>query len=194
MSLIRLYEVALDTKPYPLPSVALIRATVILEHLILKSPHNYEALLLLTRIYLLLGAGSLALKSFSKLAVKQTQYETVAHNLFTRLSTIHPHAAPPFDDSESKDVDPQIALRKALLFYRGSETSIPHARKTGLEYGSYVNVEQSIGFEKSLQNSVCKKMWALEVRRMQRLVGGPSADQYDHIGELHFCCCVEFAG
>ena len=188
MSLIRLHEVDLETKPYPLPSVAIIRATVILENLVLKSPHNYEALLLLTRLYLLLGAGSLALRSFSRLAVKQIQYETVAHNLFTRLATIHPHSAPPFDDSESKDIDPQIALRQALKFYRGSETSIPYARRTGLEHGSYVNVEQSIDFEKALHSSICRKMWALEARRIQRLVGGPSASQYDDIGGFTPCC------
>jgi N-terminal acetyltransferase B complex non-catalytic subunit len=183
MSLIRLHEKLEEANECPLPSAALIQAAGILEHLILKSPHNYEALLLLVRIYLLLGAGSLSIKAFSKLTVKQMQYETVAHNLFTRLSTIHPHSGPPSETLESKDTDPQMAMRQALKFYRGSEASISHARKTGLDNGSYVNVEKSIGFQASLQNSICRRMWALETRRIQRMVGGPSIAQYDSIGE-----------
>lgn len=184
MALMRLYEPDTKDKSSTLPSPVLVQAAGILEHLILKSPHNYEALLLLVRIYLLLGAGSEALKSFPKLSVKQMQYETVAHNLFTRLATIHPHAAPPFEGLELKDVDPQMAMRQALLFYRGSESSIPYACKTGLENGSYVNVQKTIDFQKSLENSICRRMWALETRRMQRMIGGPGTSQYDHIGKF----------
>ncbi|KAM5438271.1 hypothetical protein MferCBS31731_005132 [Microsporum ferrugineum] len=159
----------------------LVQAAGILEHLLLKSPHNYEALLLLVRIYLLLGAGSLALRRFSKLSVKQIQYETVAHNLFTRLATIHPQTAPPSIDLDRKDYDPQMGLRQALTFYRNAEGATTYSQSTGLEHGSYINVEGSIELRNDLKNSLCRKMWALEVRRIQRLVGGPSTSQYDKI-------------
>ncbi|OAT05409.1 cytoskeleton organization protein [Blastomyces gilchristii SLH14081] len=181
MALIRLHETNNESKPDVAPHAALVQAAALIENLLLKSPCNYEALLLLVRIYLLLGAGSLALKSFHKLSVKQMQYETVAHNLFTRLGSTHPHAAPPYEGLEPKDYDPQTAMRQALSFYRNSEIATTYSRNVGLEHGSYVNVAGSIELQKSLKNSICRRMWALETRRIQRLVGGDPVGQYDHI-------------
>ncbi|KAL2007064.1 hypothetical protein VTN00DRAFT_8502 [Thermoascus crustaceus] len=178
MSLIRFDAVAKQGKA---PSPVLIRAAGVLEHLLVNSPHNYQALLLLVRIYLLLGAGSLALKTFSKLSVKQMQFETVAHNLFTRLSTIHPHSAPPIEGAEFRDFDPQSALAVALTFYRNADFTTTRSRTSGLEYGSYVNVEGSIELQKRLRQSICRRMWALDVRRMQRLVGGDPVGRYDEL-------------
>ncbi|KAK2748284.1 hypothetical protein FQN57_000942 [Myotisia sp. PD_48] len=159
----------------------LIQVAAILEYLLLKSPHNYEALLLLLRTHLLLGTGSLALMVFSKLSVKQMQYETVAHNLFTRLSTIHPHAAPSHESLEKKDYDPQTALRQALIFYRNAVSASTFSRSVGFEHGSYTNLEESIQLYDGLNQSLCRRMWALEARRIQRLVGGPSTSQYDQL-------------
>lgn len=188
MSLIRLHEACAGASPSSAPDIDLIQAAGILEHLLLKSPHNYEALLLLVRIYLLLGAGSLALKTFAQLTVKQIQYETVAHNLFPRLSTIHPNSAPPFEDSEPKDHEPQAAFRQALLFYRNIASASAHARSAGLEHGSYGNVAGSIDLENNLKHSICRKISALEVRRSERLVGGLSTAVYSEIGKIMVSC------
>jgi N-terminal acetyltransferase B complex non-catalytic subunit len=171
--------------------ITLIRAASILEHLIVDSPHNYMALLLLVRIYLLLGAGSLALKTFSKLSVKQIQFETVAHNLFTRLATIHPHSAPPVEGAEHKDFDPRSAFVQALNFYRSADITSARHRGNGLEYGSYANVDGTIDLQKRLRDSICRKLWALEVRRMQRLVGGDSMNRFDELGKVHVPSHVE---
>ena len=183
MSLIRLGEVGIDRETGASPNTALIQAAAILEQLLVKSPHNYEALLLLVRVYLILGAGSLALRAFFKLSVKQMQYETVAHNLLTRLSSIHPYPASAVEGLEQKDADPQTAFKTALNFYRNSETATTYSRSTGLDHGSYSNVEGSINLHKSLKHSICRKMWALEARRIQRLVGGESLERYDHLSE-----------
>ncbi|BCR92013.1 MDM20/NAA25 family protein [Aspergillus chevalieri] len=164
-----------------IPDTALIRAAGILDRLLVDSPHNYQALLLLVRIYLRLGAGSLALKTFSKLSVKQFQFETVAHNLFTRIATVHPHSAPPIEGAEYKDFDPQIALMQGLNFYRNADITTIRNRSNGLDYGSYVNVEGTIDLQRRLKNSICRKMYALEVRRTQRLVGGKPVGRYDEI-------------
>ena len=171
MSLIRLNEREVDGKGDAVPNPVLIQAA------------GLEALLLLVRIYLLLGASSLAFKTFSKLSVKQMQYETVAHNLFTRISTIHPHSASATEDLE-KDFSPQAALKLALSFYQSSEVATVAARTSGLEHGSYRNVEGSVDLYKSLKNSICRKMWALETRRIQRLVDGASVSLYDQLGKL----------
>lgn len=184
MSLIRFNEAAVNGSQEEIPDIVLIRAAGILERLIIDSPHNYQALLLLVRIYLRLGAGSLALKTFSKLSVKQFQFETVAHNLFTRLATVHPHSAPPIEGAEYKDFDPQMALMQALNFYRNAGvTSIRH-RSNGLDNGTYLNVEGTIDLQRRLKHSVCRRVYALEVRRIQRLVGGSPVGRYDEIGQF----------
>ncbi|PLB54463.1 cytoskeleton organization protein [Aspergillus steynii IBT 23096] len=172
MSLIRFGETLASTNQEQVLNLIHIRAAAILERLLQDSPHNYQALLLLVRIYLRLGAGSLALKTFSKLSVKQIQFETVAHNLFTRLATIHPQSAPPIEGAEYKDFNPQSAFVQALNFYRTADITTVRHRSKGLDLGSYVNIEGTIDLQKRLKNSICRRLWALEVRRIQRLVGG----------------------
>ncbi|KAL3468340.1 N-acetyltransferase B complex non catalytic subunit-domain-containing protein [Aspergillus heterothallicus] len=181
MALIRFSSGWTPSKQQGIPDVMLIRAAAILERLIVDSPHNYQGLLLVVRLYLRLGAGSLALKAFSKLSVKQLQFETVAHNLFTRLSTIHPHSAPPIDGAEYKDFNPQSAFVQALNFYRSADLTSNRQRSKGLEYGSYVNIEGTIELQKRLKQSVCRRMWALQVKQTQRLAGGDPMGRFDDI-------------
>ncbi|KKK20685.1 hypothetical protein ARAM_000334 [Aspergillus rambellii] len=181
MSLIRFSRKWVSSELEVIPDIMLIRAAAILERLLLDSPHNYQALLLLVRLYLRLGAGSIALKTFSKLSVKQLQFETVAHNLFTRLATVHPHSAPPIDGAEYKDFNPQSAFVQALNFYRNADATSTRHRSNGLEYGSYVNTEGTIELQRRLKQSICRRMWALEVKRVQRLAGGDPMGRYDQI-------------
>ena len=183
MCLIRFSGLWADGNEENTRDMTLIRAGAILERLLLDSPHNYHALLLLVRIYLLLGAGSLALSTFSKLSVKHMQFETVAHNLFTRLATIHPHSAPPVDGAEYKDFEPQSALVHALYFYRNAAITTNKNRDKGLDLGAYANLEGTIILQKRLNESICQRMWALEVRRMQRLAGGESMNRYEELGK-----------
>ncbi|KAL4921271.1 N-acetyltransferase B complex non catalytic subunit-domain-containing protein [Aspergillus aurantiobrunneus] len=179
MALLRFSGNWVSTKQEEIPDIMLIRAAAILERLVVDSPHNYQALLLLVRLYLRLGAGSLALKTFSKMSVKQMQFETVAHNLFTRLATIHPHSAPPIDSAEYKDFNPQSAFVQAMIFYLSANVTSTRHRTNGLEYGSYVNVEGTIELQRRLRQSICRRMWSLEVKRVQRLAGGDPTGRYD---------------
>ncbi|KAI9368067.1 N-acetyltransferase B complex non catalytic subunit-domain-containing protein [Aspergillus egyptiacus] len=181
MGLIRFSQAWVSSKQEEIPDIMLIRAAAILERLLLDSPHNYQALLLLVRLYLRLGAGSLALKAFSKLSVKQIQFETVAHNLFTRLASVHPHSAPPIEGAEYKDFNPQSAFVQALNFYRTADVTSTRHRSNGLEYGSYVNTEGTIELQRRLKHSVCRRMWALEVKRVQRLAGGDPMTRFDEL-------------
>lgn len=164
-------------------NTALIRAAGILEHLLIDSPHNYEAILMLIRIYLLLGAGSIALRWFGKLSVKQMQYESVAHNLFTRFATIHPHPAPPIEGGEYKDFEPQVAFIGALDFYRSANFTIKNSLIKGLDDGTYVNLDDSIELQKRIRDSICRRMWALDLRRMQRIRKGNHLALHEDVGQ-----------
>lgn len=163
-------------------NTALIRAAGLLEQLLIDSPHNSGAILILIRIYLLLGAGSIALKLFGRLSVKQMQYESVAHNLYTRLATVHPHSGAPIEGADYKDFDPQAAFVRALDFYRSADITIGHSLEKGLNDGTYVNLEDSIELGNRLRNSVCRRMWALDLRRMQRITRGEHLGRHEEIG------------
>lgn len=165
----------------------LVRSAAVLEYLRQNSPHNYQILLLLVRVYLLLGAGSMAMKTFGKLSVKQIQNETVAHNIYTRLATIHPFAAPPIE-AEPKDFVPEVALSQALSFYDHADRTITRQRMAGLNLGSYASVEGTIELQKALRESICKRMWALEARRIDRLQGKDRFSRFENISELFTTC------
>lgn len=182
MSLVRLSEIDMKSRnDAPLRGSHLVQAAALLEHLLSKSQQNYQALLFLVRIQLLLGAGSLAMKTFSKLSVKHMQYETVAHILFTRLSTTHPHATPFVKGSglETRDRDPLVALGTALDFYRVSELHSQYTKVTGFDSGSYANVQDSMILQKDLKYSFCRRLWTLERRRIQRLMGSGGHEELD---------------
>ncbi|KGO76085.1 N-acetyltransferase B complex, non-catalytic subunit [Penicillium italicum] len=164
-------------------NTALIRAAGILERLLIDSPHNYEAILMLIRIYLLLGAGSIALRWFGKLSLKQMQYESVAHNLFTRFATVHPHPAPPIEGGEYKDFDAQVGFIAALDFYRNVNFTIKNSLIKGLDDGTYVNLDDSIELQKRLRDSICRRMWALDLRRMQRIRKGNHLALHEDIAQ-----------
>lgn len=164
-------------------NTALIRAAGILERLLIDSPHNYEAVLMLIRIYLLLGAGSIALRWFGKLSVKQMQYESVAHNLFTRFATIHPHPAPPIEGAEYKDFDAQVAFIAALDFYRNANVTIKNSLIKGLDDGNYVGLDDTIELRRRIGDSICRRMWALDLRRIQRIRKGNHLVLHEDIGQ-----------
>ena len=169
---------------------SLIRAAGILERLLVDSPHNYEAILILIRIYILLGAGSLALKAFSKLSLKHVQYETVGHNLFTRFATIHPYSAPPFEGAEYKDFDPQAAFVQGLDFYRSANLTVSRSLMNGLREGSYANIEETIELRNRLNDSICRRILALETRRVQRLRKGEHLSFHEETGKSSSSRCL----
>lgn len=172
------------------PENAVIRAAAILEHLLSDAPDNYEARLVLVRAYLLMGAGSLALKHFSKLSVKQVQSETVAHNVYTRISTIHPHSAPPiYEEREYRALDPQASMIQSLNFYRASDISSLKFRARIFEEGGYVSALDSVKYRNRTNASIVRRIFALDVRRIQRLIGGDTGSRYIDLGEFKFSTC-----
>lgn len=185
MALIRFSNLWADGDEKSTRDITLIRASAILGRLFIDSPQNYHALLLQVRICHLLGAGSLALKAFSSLKIKNLQWETVAHTLYTRFATIHPHSGPLTENGECKDFDPQAAMVEALAFYRNTERTSLIFRNKGLDLGTYANVEETVDLQRRMKESICRKMYALEVRRMQRLAGGDSMAGFDDIGKYN---------
>ena len=134
MGLIRLYK---TRQRYPEHNNALLRSVVVLEHLLLRSKHNYDALLILVRLYMFLGAGSLALERYSRLSIKNLQHATISWVLYTHMSTIHPHpvAQAPTSSGGQPTINPASDMAQALHWHNSalglSERSVTSMQENG---------------------------------------------------------------
>lgn len=142
----------------PISTIPLYQATTILSTLLLKSKHNYQALLLLIRIYLLLGAIPLAVAVYPRLSVKQIQNDTLAHFLLTRISTLLP-------------TEPAVEglLKEAAKIYESSRAQTPGMLVLAYERGGYAQMMGFLEFSNRVSGSVCRAMWEVELRQVSRL-------------------------
>jgi hypothetical protein len=146
-----------------------LRAAALLERVLESSKHDASALIILTRLYILVGAPELASKTFARLNVKSVQYDTLGFHLLTRISTLHPH---PYDSSMGKPFDnPFEALSSALQVYFRSEESVPAAIKDSIERGKYYSSLGMSSLATRYNTSISKALFMIEQRRILRLVG-----------------------
>ncbi|KAI9809860.1 MAG: hypothetical protein M1825_000293 [Sarcosagium campestre] len=147
-----------------------LQSAAVLEFVITRSKDHYQALLLLVRLHCLLGTGSMAMQKYRQLSIKKVQQDTLAHNLYSRFSTIHPRGLPPSTTSmDLFERDPQAALERALGFYERSTVKIKEMRRLALEQGSYGQVDGICELGDRIERSLCRLVWQVERKRTQRL-------------------------
>ena len=155
MGLVRLYNMR------PTDQAPLYQSIQVLETLLEKSKHNYQALLLLVRIYLLIGAISSAFKVYHRLNIKQIQNDTLSHSLLTRISTLLPN-----------DARTATFLRDACGIYESSRMQTPNMLQLAFERGGYAQMMGFLEFSDRVAGSICRSMWEVELRRLSRLSPG----------------------
>ncbi|KAF8453935.1 N-acetyltransferase B complex non catalytic subunit-domain-containing protein [Terfezia claveryi] len=173
MALLRLWKLG-DQKS----DVPLLRAILILETLLTKSKYNYQALLLLTRLYHLVGAPYLAASNevWGRLNVKQIQTDTLGHWLLTRGSTIFPGPI-------NGNADPTTAtdlvnhLNRSLRIYDSNRKQTPDMTVMALDRGTYGQILGFVEFERRLEGSVQRGAYEIDKRRAERLRGGPGTGE-----------------
>ncbi len=171
MGLVRLAD--LDSKGFVSPSAQayLLQAAALLDYSLSKSRYSYQSMLLLVRLYLILGAPSMAMELYPRLCIKQIQNDTLSHNLLSRLSTLHPFPITSTATTLSgDDRDPMSCLGKGLQIYRRAANQMPDMARLALEEGSYHQIRKFLEFGDRVDNSICKFMWESERRRITRLV------------------------
>lgn len=164
-------------------NTALLRGALLLEFLLSRSKHNYDALLMLVRIYISMGAGSLAMKHYAQLKIKNSQNATISWILFTRLSTIHPFPVDP-DISFGQEkalCDPAQGLKVALEWQRGSETQISRGINQILHNGQYKTLVGALSLLERSQQDLQKFMNVIESRRIGRSTGQTSKEDYQDL-------------
>ena len=175
MGLLRLYDS--NKKNSYTNNLALIRSIVVLEHMLSHSKHNYDALLLLVRLYMHLGAGSLAMERYSRLSTKNIQYATISWVLFTRISTIHPKSTKMTSPSGTiqKNLDPLDDIAQMLHWYRTAETLGERSLHSMIENGLWNMSLNALDAKLSTSLSFTRLQLLIEEKRIQRF-NGPSSD------------------
>lgn len=147
-----------------------LRPAIILEYAWSQSKSNFQISLLLIKMYAYIGCGSLAMRAYQRLNIKQVQHDTLSHNLLDHLSTFHPH---PFDHT----VDDSSVLRSPLdqfnehqKLYKNAPRQVDKNIWKAFQLGSYNSIIQLVDVRRHLLGSMTKVMSIVERRRIARLV------------------------
>ncbi|KZF24609.1 hypothetical protein L228DRAFT_281666 [Xylona heveae TC161] len=177
MALMRLADTAQEEAK---SKVYLLKAAALLDYFRSQSKHNYQGGLLAVRLYMLIGCTSMAMQRYSDMSIKQIQNDTLSHNIFTRISTIHPSTVmtgariPNFND-------PFLAMDRALGLYDMAQSDVPGLMRLALQEGSYWQIEGFMQFDQKLQPSISKYMLAMERRRISRLLSSQRHEEDEEI-------------
>ncbi len=149
-----------------------LRAILILEVCRAKFEDYYPYAILLIQCYINIGLMSLAMEVFVQLSIKNLQWEYVAHLMLTRISTLHPYQ----HGKGEYSFNPSGALQAGLVVLERSSEALNYGIRDGLRNGSYSNILDSVELRRDLQKSLNRQLYALEERKIGRLIGETDAD------------------
>ena len=167
MGLIRLYK---TRQIYPEHNNALLRSILVLEHLLLRSKHNYDALLILVRLYMFLGAGSLAMERYSRLSIKNLQHATISWVLYTHISTICPHPVTinRADGGGQTTIDPVSDMVQALNWHKSASDLCQKSVVSMQENGQWSMSLDALSTSSHVESGFSKLLLLAETKRIAR--------------------------
>ncbi|RKF76353.1 N-terminal acetyltransferase B complex subunit arm1 [Golovinomyces cichoracearum] len=148
----------------------IIQATVLLEYAWTYSRHNFQISLLLIRFYTFLGCGSLALRAYRRLGLKQIQLDTLSYTLVDRISTFHPHPYDQLIDGMTAKNSPVDHLTKQHKLYQKITGQISSNIWLSFQHGSYDSIFAMKGVSERLSRSLSAATCVIESRRITRLL------------------------
>lgn len=167
MTLVRMYK---SRKLNPSWAYSLLRSVALLNLANDKSPHNYDVMLILVRIYMYLGAGSLALGLWNKLSIKNVQNLTVSWMIFTRLSTVHPYPVRVLgNDKQMVMLDPLEEAVNALKWHQRASHLNSQSTDTFCANGQWMMQLDALEAKSALENGFSRLMLLGESSRIRRL-------------------------
>jgi N-terminal acetyltransferase B complex non-catalytic subunit len=153
----------------------ILRAVILLETVRSAFEDYYSLTVVLIRLQRYLGQLSSAMATFTKLSIKNMQYETVAHLILTRISSLHPAAITSTTSSSSSSgdeaFDPLSAIETGLTVLENADSALVRGVREGLRFNSYSNIHNSVDMRQQLQNSASRRIYAVEERKLRRLRG-----------------------
>ncbi len=149
---------------------ALLQCIVVLEHTLLQSKHNYDALLILVRLYVFLGAGSLAMERYSRLSIKNLQHATISWVLYTRISSIHPYPSTyVVDGKRQSTIDPLEDIIHAYKWHTSAENVSLKAIHKMQANGQWNMSLDTLQTSKAVATGFAKFLMVVEAKRICRI-------------------------
>jgi N-terminal acetyltransferase B complex non-catalytic subunit len=147
----------------------ILQAAIVLEYAYSKSKANPGISLLLVRLYSFLGAGSLALRAYTRMGIKQIQGDTLSYILFDRISSLHPHPVTGEPGEMPDELDPAFHIRKLQRLYKDFKTQINTNSWRSFENGNYDSIFQLMEASDALSRSITLATSVIELRKIDRL-------------------------
>lgn len=145
----------------------LLFATIFLRVARSKFEDHYALTVLLIQLQSYLGITSQAIETFTKLSVKNMQWETVGHLVLTRISSLHP--APSSSGDEA--FDPVKAIDTGLTILENADNALVRGIREGLRFNGYSNIYNSVKMRSDIERSMNRQIYAIEERKLQRILG-----------------------
>ncbi|KAL8699660.1 MAG: hypothetical protein Q9224_001318 [Gallowayella concinna] len=169
----------------------MLQTIILLEELSTRSSACYEAFGTLVLLYIRVGAGLLAGRSYHRLSIKNIQIPTLSWLLCTRVSTTHPHTLHFKNSSFRNDLqiseveaDPVQHLKQALDYHLHIQETDQQEILEFLEAEQYASLHRAMANSLVNQNGFTKYMLLIEWARTQRMSRlqqkrdyGPLSDQ-----------------
>ncbi|CCU78903.1 cytoskeleton organisation protein/Dec1 [Blumeria hordei DH14] len=164
----------------------MLQAALLLEFTWTHSKHNFQISLLLVRLYSYLGCGSLAMRSYQRLGLKQIQLDTLSYTLFDRISSLHPHPYEHTLKGLSDKRSPVEHIKKQQKFFRNVKQQISKNIGLSFKHESYNSIFEMKEVSDRLSNSITAVSGVIEGRKISRLVTpevnlGPLPQNYTEI-------------
>lgn len=156
-----------------------LQSAFLAEEVLMFNEHIHEARMILVYLYMRLGLGSLALKYFESLNVKEIQHDTVGHVIFTRMSYIHPHSTVV---SGTAELHPLARMRQALAVYHRCEDKLAEAAASVLVHEQTGMIFDLHKLRYSLRKSMSRRIFILEQRRLSRLNDDSCGESTSQLG------------
>lgn len=147
-----------------------LRATALLEYAWSHSKSNFQISLLLIKMYAYMGCGSLAMRAYQRLNVKQIQHDTLSHCIIDQLSTLHPHPFGDISDDFPILRSPQEQFKEHRKLYSNAPNQVNKNKWKAFQLGSYNSIVELVEFQEHLLNSMTKVMSIVESGRISRLL------------------------
>ncbi|EXJ79045.1 hypothetical protein A1O3_08546 [Capronia epimyces CBS 606.96] len=113
------------------------------------------------------GLLSLALETFTRLSIKNLQFESVGHLIMTRISSLHPMPSAPGDDI----YDPLRIIDTGLTVLENADIALVRGIREGLRFNSYSNIYNSVAMRSDIERSLNRQIYAIEERKLRRSLG-----------------------
>ncbi|KAL8674694.1 MAG: hypothetical protein Q9168_000926 [Polycauliona sp. 1 TL-2023] len=163
----------------------MLQAMMLLDELSTRSPAMYEVFGTLILLYVRIGAGSLAARTYHGLSIKNIQLPTLSWLLWTRLSTIHPHGVISKNRMLPNDLgvntagtDPLQHLKQGLDYHMFVRETDQQEILEFLEAKQYASLHRAIDNSLHNHNGFVKYLLFTEWARTVRLTGSENKRDY----------------